>query len=103
MLRQKLIQRDVAQVLLQIYALAQILRVDFRHRKSVPSKTTRELDKRDIFFAHAIQNPDRRVVIVGEPNDPSPRAAEITLQRLHPRGRSAEVLLEELLENVRQR
>jgi hypothetical protein len=69
----------------------------------VAAKTTGELDKRKILFAHAVQDPDRRVVIVSESDDVASRSAEISLQRLHPRGRSVKVLLEELLENARQR
>ena len=56
---QKLKQRGVAQVLLDVSAVAQIVGVYLRDGQAVTAEMARELQKRDILFPHVIQNADR--------------------------------------------
>src|ERR1700751_922330 len=60
----------------------------------------REFQEGFILFPHAVQDPYRADFIVREANNLSPGPAEFPLQRLNIRCRSAEMLLEQFLENV---
>ena len=51
----KLEQCRVAQVFFEVSALAQILRIDLRHRQSVAAKMPGELKESDILLPHGIQ------------------------------------------------
>ena len=88
-------ERGVAEVFFEVGALAQILRVDLRHRQSVTAKMAGELKKGDVLFAHGVENADGAVAAAGEPDDDASRAAELALKRLHAFGRQMEMLLEE--------
>ena len=96
-LRQKLIQRGVAQVFSRYAPWLQVLGVDFRHRKSVAAEALAKTrgTRRSLRARHTeCRSP---CSVVGQPNNVSSRPAEMSLQRLHPRRRSVEMLLEELL------
>ncbi len=82
-LREKLEKRGVSQIFFEIGALAQIFRINFRHRQTVPAKMPGKFEESDILFAHVVQNADRAVVLAGQPDDLPPRAAQLALQRLH--------------------
>ena len=58
-LHQKLKQRGVAQVFLEISAVAQIFGIDLRDGKAVAAKMPGEFQERDVLFAHVIENADR--------------------------------------------
>ena len=103
MLREKLEERGVTQVFLEISALVQILRINFRHRQTVPAKMPRKLEERDVLFAYVIQNANRAAFLVGKPDDVPSRAAQLALQRLDSPSRNAEMLLKKLLENFHKR
>ena len=83
--REKLKKRGVPEIFFEISALAQILRVNFRHRQSVLAKMPGKFEKRDVFFAHVIQNANRAVAFAGEADDLSPRTAELAVERLNSR------------------
>ena len=100
--REKLKERRVSQILLEISAVAQIFRVDFRHRQAVPAKMPGKFEERDVLFAHVIQNANRAALFAGKPDDVAPRAAELSLQRLHLRDRCVEMLLKKFFENVHE-
>src|SRR5271169_4800334 len=103
MAREKLKQGSVAEVLLKISALAQILPIDFRDGQAMSPKVAREFQKGNILFAHIVQDPDRAQVcaaaVGGQPHDLSPRPAELPLQRLHTLRRHTKMPLEQLSEN----
>src|SRR5712692_7223576 len=69
---QKLKKRRVPQVFFEISAVAQIFRINFRHRQTVPAKMPGELEERDVLFAHVIQNPNRADFFAGKPDDLAP-------------------------------
>ena len=100
MLREKLEERRVAQILFKISALIQIFRVDFRHGQAVFAKMLGELQEGDVFFAHVVQNPDRALLPGGKPDNIPSRAAELALKRLYLRGRRVKMLLKQFLQNV---
>jgi len=86
--------------LFKISAVVEILGVDFRNRQAVPAKMLGECEEGDIFFAAAVKNANRGDAVVGQADDFAAGAAEFTLQRLNPRGRGVEMLLEEAFKNI---
>src|SRR5262249_42711086 len=68
-LGKKLKKSGVSQVLFQICALAQIFRVNFRHRQAAPPKMAGKLEKSSVFFAHAVANADGREPRVSKTRD----------------------------------
>src|ERR1700738_1796285 len=98
--RQKLKQGRVPEIFLEIRALAQILAVNFRHRQATPSKMLREFQKRNVLFAHPVQNADRAVSFAAQPDDLAARAAKLSLQRLNALHRRAKMLLKQFVEYV---
>ena len=100
MFREKLKERRVPQVFFEIRAVAQIFRVNIRHRQSVPAKMPGKLKERDVLFAYVVQNSNGAELLTGQPDDFTPRTAELALKWLHPSDRRVEMLLEEFLENV---
>jgi hypothetical protein len=47
------------------------------------AKMPGEIEEGDIFFAYGIENADGAEFAAGEPDDVTPRAAELALKRLH--------------------
>ena len=84
MFREKLKKRRVPQVFFEISAVAQIFRINFRHRQTVPAKMPGKFEESDVLFAHVIQNANGAELFAGKPDDFAPRTAELALQRLHP-------------------
>ncbi len=78
---EKFEERGVAQVFFQVGALAQILRINLRHRQSVAAKVPRKLKESEILLAHGIQNADGGETSAGEPDYGPARAAELALKR----------------------
>ena len=74
-LRQKLKERSVAEVLFEIGALIQILAIDFGHRQAMLAKVSGKFEEGGILFAHAVENADgaglpppvRRMILRPEP------------------------------------
>ena len=85
----------IAQVFFKVGALAQILRINLRHRQSAAAKMPGEFKESDILLAHGIEDADGADSFAGEPDDGTPRAAELALKRLHVFGRQLVMLLEE--------
>src|SRR5882762_1997266 len=102
MFREELIKCRVAQVFLEIGALGQIVRINLRHRQTVPVKVPGEFEKRDVLFPHTIQNANRAVFFAGQPDDLAPPSTEFALQRQHPFDGRVEVLLKKLFEDVHE-
>ena len=87
----------------EVGTLAQIVGVNFRHGKAMAAKVPRELEESDIFFAHVVQDANGAMILVRKPNNAAPRPSKLALQRLYPRHRRVEMLLEEPLQNVHRR
>src|SRR6266404_234509 len=100
--RQKLKQGRVPEVFFEIRALAQILTVNFRHRQPAPAKMLGEFQKRNVLFAHSVQNADRALIFAAQPDDLAARAAKLSLQRLNALHRRAKMLLKKSVENVHE-
>ncbi len=94
MLRKKLEERRVAQILFEIGALVQILGIDLRHRQAMPAKMPGEFEEGHVLFAHVVQNADGADFRARQADDLAPRPAELPLHRLYPLDRRVEVLLE---------
>src|SRR5439155_1536587 len=71
----------VAEVFFEIRAVVEIFGVDFRNGKAVAAKMFGEFKEGGIFFADAVENADRTVFFVDEPDDFASGAAEFGLQR----------------------
>ena len=75
--REKLKECCVSEIFFEISALAQILRINFRHRQTVPAKMAGKFEESDVFFAHVVQNANRAVFslrqsrIIFRPEPPS--------------------------------
>ena len=95
MFREKLKKRRVPQVFFEISAVAQIFRINFRHRQTVPAKMPGEFEESNVLFAYVIQNANRAEFFAGQPDDIASRPAELALQRLHPSDGRVEMLLKE--------
>ena len=54
MLREKLKKRRVPQVFFEISAVAQIFRINFRHRQTVPAKMPGKFQESDVLFAYVV-------------------------------------------------
>src|ERR1019366_4009941 len=100
--REKLKQRGVAQVFFQISAVTQIFGIDFRHRQSVAAKMPGKFQESNVLFAHLVANSNRAEFFADQPDDITPRAAEMAGQRLRLIYRRAEVLLKKFSENVHE-
>ena len=101
--RQKLKQRGVAQVFFQISALRQIFRVNFRHRQARAGENAARIPgKRRSLRARRSRMPMALNFSLDKPDDVTPRAAELALQRLHLLHRRVEMLLKEFFENVHE-
>ena len=83
--------------------MAQVFRINFRYRQTVPAKMPGKLEEGNVFFAHAIQNPNRAEFFAGKPDDLTSRSAEFALQGLRPLDRRVEMVLKELFENVHEK
>jgi len=90
-------ERSIAEVFFEIGAVVESFGVNFRNGKAVTAKMFGEFEEGGIFFADAVENADRTVFFVDEPDDFSARAAEFALQRQDALWRRVEVLLEEVL------
>src|SRR5580700_2757904 len=100
--REKLEKRSVAEILFQVRALVQSFRVNFRHRQTVAPEVPGKFQEGGVLLAHVMQNSDRSESVVRKPEDVPSRAAELALQRLHPRRRNVEMPLKKILENVHE-
>jgi len=98
--REEFEKRGVAEVFFEIRAVVEIFGVNFRNGKAVAAKMFGEFKEGGIFFADAVENADRTVFFVDEPDDFASGAAEFALQRQNALWRRVEMLLEELFENV---
>src|SRR5271165_414151 len=96
-LRKEFKERGVAEILLDIRAVAQVLGVYLRHRETVPPKMPGEFEEGAIFFADMVQNANGAMAPAGEPDQVSPRTTELALQGPYAHDRRAEMLLEKLL------
>ncbi len=92
---EKLKQRGVAQVLFQVCALAQILRINLRHRQDRGGEsawrirgTPRSLP------VNVIEDADGAEAVIGKADDGAFRSAQSALHRIHPQGGGVKVLLE---------
>jgi hypothetical protein len=73
----------VAKIFLQIGALTYIFRINLRDRQTVSPKVPGKLKERDVLFAHMIQNADGTKSPAGQSHNGTPRAAQLTLKRMH--------------------
>src|SRR6185312_235361 len=101
-LREKIEQGHVAEVLFQISAFAQPFGIDFRDRQAMLAKVHRELQESGILFPHAIQDSNRTLTSVGQSNDAATRTSQLTLQRLDSFYWGMKILLEKLAEDVHE-
>src|SRR5579863_8176244 len=60
----------------------------------------REFQEGNVFFAHAVEDPDRADPFAGQANDLAPGAAEFSQHGLHLLDRPVKMLLEKFLEDV---
>src|ERR1035438_2096062 len=91
---EKIKECRVSQIFFQAGPQAQVLRINLRHRQSVPSEMPGELKEGDILLAYGIQNADRTPSSAAQPDDGTPRATELTLKRLYVFGGHLVMLLE---------
>ncbi len=84
MLGEKLEQRGVSEILFQVGALAEIFRINLRHRKAVAAKVPGEFDKRDVLFPHVVEDANGAATVIGEADDGASRSAESALHRAAP-------------------
>ena len=80
--------------------MVEILGIDFRNRQAVTAKMPGEFQKSDVLFAHVIEDADGADLAGVEADDAASGATELALQRLDVLDRRAEVLFEEVLEDV---
>jgi hypothetical protein len=62
----------------------------------------RKFQKRDIFLAPVIEHSNRAHLFVADPYEFAPRAAQLSVKRLHPPRRRVEMPLKKFFENVHQ-
>jgi hypothetical protein len=82
--------------------LTQVLRINFRHRQTMPAKMTRKFEEGDVFFVDIIENADRAEVFAEKPGDLTRGTAKLALEWLNSPDRRVEMLFKKLFENVHQ-
>jgi len=100
--RKKFEKRGVAEVFFEIGAVGEVFGVDFGNGEAVAAKMFGESEEGGVLFVDAVEDADGVTSFVGEADDFAAGAAEFALERDDMLGRSVEMLLEELFENVRR-
>jgi hypothetical protein len=98
--RKKLEERDVAEVFFEIGAVGEVFGVDFRHGEAVAAKMFGEGEEGGVLFADAVEDANGGGFFVRKADDFAAGTPEFSLEREDMLGRSVEMLLEELFENV---
>lgn len=80
--------------------MGQIFSIDFRNRQAATAEMTREFEECNVLFPHSIENADGPVPSSSKPDNPAPRAAKLSLERVHLLDGHSEMPLEELFEKV---
>src|SRR5262249_46155285 len=78
-LRQELKERQLAQVFLNVGVAAEVFTVDFRHGQSMTPEMLGEFEECNVFLANSINDADRRVRVIRQPENVSAGAAELAL------------------------
>src|SRR5712664_4311035 len=80
--REEFEKRGVAEVFLEISAVAQVFGVNFRHRQAVAAKMLGKFEKGDVLFSDGVQDADGGDVFVGETDDLAAGTAELALEQI---------------------
>src|SRR5579883_1432827 len=75
-------------------------RVDLRHGQAPATEMPRELQERDVLFAHVVEDAHRGDIPAGEPKDLAPRTSQFALQRLDPFHGTAKMPFKKLFQNI---
>lgn len=99
---QKIKQRDVAQVLLEIGALFQLLGINLRNRQSLPPEIPGELKKCAILLVDCMRYANGAHASARQTHNNAARTAKLPLQRLHLFGRKSVVLFKQPFQYVHE-